>query len=102
MDVDDRISNNHVEKMVEALRLNSDYNWVSCKGYVYSENNLCEKIGELGIRKLMKRDIPKICFSTERIVHQGYICIEQMHLDLLIMVCRFIVKGVYKGKICRC
>ena len=51
MDVDDRISNNHVEKMVGALRLNSDYNWVSCKGYVYSENNLCEKIGELGIRK---------------------------------------------------
>lgn len=51
MDVDDRISINHVERMVKTLNLNPEYKWVSCKGFVYSEKDLCIKNGELGIRK---------------------------------------------------
>lgn len=51
MDIDDRISNDHIEKLVEALKKNTEFKWVSCRGYVYDENNMFEKIGELGKRR---------------------------------------------------
>jgi len=56
MDVDDRISDNHIEKLVKVLVGDLNCQWVSCKGYMYNEDNLCEKIGRLGIRNCNEKN----------------------------------------------
>jgi len=57
MDVDDRISDNHIEKLVKVLVGDLNCQWVSCKGYMYNEDNLCEKIGRLGIRNCNEKNL---------------------------------------------